>query len=290
MLAQLLVNGIAVGSVYALIALALVAVYKASDIANFAQGEIAMVALFAAPAAYAVAGGSFAAAIAAALVAAFALGVLLEVLLIRRAKRPSPLNLIILTLGCQLVIFGGAGWKWGAEGRRFEFPLSHGDVVPLGPVVVSHLNLGAIAAAASVMLLLWAFFRFTRTGLAIRATQQDEMAARSNGIATRRMRALSFGIAGAVGAVAALFVAPVASLEPTLMWDPLLKGFAAAVLGGFGSLPGAAVGGYLIGVIESLFGGYVSLEFRAVVPFAVLVLVLWFRPAGLLGRHYVRRV
>jgi branched-chain amino acid transport system permease protein len=289
MLAQLIVNGVAIGSIYALIALALVVVYKASDVANFAQGEIATMSVFAALAAY-LAVGSFAAALAAGLLAAFALGVALEFGLIRRAKRPSALNLIILTLGAQLVLFGLAGWRWGAEGRRFPFPLSHGEVLSAGPVVVSHLNLAGMLAAPLLMLLLWAFFRFTRTGLAIRATQQDEMAARVNGIPTRRVRALSFGIAGAVGSVAALFVAPVASLDPTLMWDPLIKGFAAAVLGGFTSLPGAALGGYLLGVIESLFGGYVSLEFRSIVPFVVIVLVLWFRPAGLLGRHFVRRV
>ncbi len=290
MLAQLLANGIAVGSVYALIALALVAVYKASQIANFAQGEIATMALFLGLAVSLPAGGMYLPTLVSVLFAAFLAGVALEVLLIRRAKQPSALNLIILTLGCQLVLFGAAGWRWGAEGRRFPSPVSHGDTVEFGPVVMSHLNMAAIGTALGVMLLLWAFFQFTRTGLAIRATQQDEIAARTNGISTRRMRAVSFGIAGMVGAVASLFIAPVASLEPTLMWDALIKGFAAAVLGGFTSLPGAALGGYLVGLIESLFGGYISLEFRAVVPFVVIVLVLWFRPAGLLGRHYVRRV
>ena len=114
--------------------------------------------------------------------------------------------------------------------------------------------------------------------------------ARINGIRTKRILAFTFGISSVIGAVAAMLVAPITTLDPTLMWDPLLKGFAAAVLGGMTSLPGAALGGYLLVIIENLFGAYVSLEFKSVVAFLLIIVVLWFRPSGLFARHYVRKV
>lgn len=290
MLAQLLVNGLAAGSVYALMALALVVVYQASRVANFAQGEIGMISAFLAWVLLTSSGWPFAAAAVGALVAGFLQGMVLEFAFIRRAKDPTPLNLIIMTLGFQLALFGVAGWAWGAEGRALPFPVSQAGSLQLGPAVLSQLNLVTIGTATGLMGALWLFFRYTRVGLGIRATQQDEVAARLNGIPTRRLRMVSFGLAGVVASVAALLVAPVATLDPTLMWEPLLKAFAAAVLGGMTTLAGAAAGGYLLGVIESLFGAYVSLEFKSVVPFVVIVAVLWFRPAGLFGRHFVRKV
>lgn len=290
MLPQLLLNGLAAGSIYALVALALVTVYQSSSVANFAQGETGMIAAYVAWIAVVALGWPFGGAVAAALATGVLLGVLLEFLFIRRAKHPSPLNLIILTLGFQLALFGLAGWAWGAEGRALPFPVSQAGSVQVGPAVVSGHNLLTILTALGLMAGLWVFFRFTRTGLGIRAARQDETAARLNGIPTRRLRAASFGLAGGVAAVAALLVAPVTTLDPALMWEPLLRGFAAAVLGGMTTLPGAAAGGYLLGIIESLFGAYISLEFKSVVPFAVIVGVLWFRPAGLFGRHFVRKV
>lgn len=290
MLAQLLVNGLAAGSVYALMALALVVVYQASRVANFAQGEIGMISAFLAWVLLTSSGWPFGAAALGALVAGFLQGAGLEFAFIRRAKDPTPLNLIIMTLGFQLALFGLAGWAWGAEGRALPLPVSQAGSVQLGPAVLSQLNLVTIGTALALMAVLWLFFRYTRVGLGIRATQQDEVAARLNGVPTRRLRMVSFGLAGVVASVAALLVAPIATLDPTLMWEPLLKAFAAAVLGGMTTLAGAAAGGYLLGVIESLFGAYVSLEFKSVVPFVVIVAVLWFRPAGLFGRHFVRKV
>jgi branched-chain amino acid transport system permease protein len=140
------------------------------------------------------------------------------------------------------------------------------------------------------MVAVFAFFRFTKLGVAMQATQQDSMAARINGVPAHRVVSLTFGISSVIGAVAALLTAPLITLDPTLMWDALLKGFAAAVLGGLNTPVGAVLGGYLLGVIENLFGAYVSVEFKSVVAFLIIVVVLWFKPSGLFGRHYERKV
>jgi branched-chain amino acid transport system permease protein len=133
------------------------------------------------------------------------------------------------------------------------------------------------------------FFRFSKLGIAMKATQQNENAAKLMGIKTHRIRMMTWGISAMVGTCAGLLIAPVL-MEPYMMWDPMLKGFAGAVVGGMTSLPGAVFGAYIVGIIEHLFGGYVSIEFKSVVAFAVIVLVLCVRPSGLFARHYVKKV
>ena len=289
-LAQIIVSGLSVGAIYALVALALVITYKTTDVPNFAQGEMAMISTYLAFVLLASYGLSFIGAVIGSLAFAAVLGAAFEFVFVRRAKEPTVLNLIIMTLGFQLILYGIAGWKWGPDQRRFPSPISDADVVAIGPAAVSQLNLATLAIALIVTALLVAFFRFTKLGVAMRATQQNPMAARINGIPTKRVRAFAFALSSVIGAIAGLLTAPITTLDPQLMWDPLLKGFAAAVLGGLTTLVGAVLGGLMLGVAENLFGAYVSLEFKSVVAFAIIVLVLWFRPSGLFGRHYVRRV
>jgi len=200
------------------------------------------------------------------------------------------LSFLIITLGFSLALFGLAGWKWGADQRQFPFPVSANDVIHLGSVSISTLSVATIVIALVLMVTVFAFFRFTKLGIAMQATQQDSMAARINGVPARRIVGITFGISSVIGAVAALLTAPLITLDPTLMWDALLKGFAAAVLGGLNTPIGAVLGGYLLGVIENLFGAYVSVEFKSVVAFLIIVLVLWFKPSGLFGRHHQRKV
>ena len=126
-------------------------------------------------------------------------------------------------------------------------------------------------------------------GVAMKATQQNNMAARIMGIRTNRILMITWGISSFVGCVAGLLISPT-TMQPFMMWDPLLKGFAAAVMGGMTSLPGAVVAAYLLGIIENLFGGYVSIEFKSSVAFAIIVLVLCIKPSGLFARHYVKKV
>jgi branched-chain amino acid transport system permease protein len=290
MFLQLLLSGIAFGSLYALIALAMVIIYKTSEVPNFGQGEMAMLSTFVAFMLLDTYGHSFLVSFLGALVFAALLGVFLEFVFLRRAKDPNILSLILITLGFEMILYGVASWKWGADQRDLSFPVSDFDLVNLGPAVISYLNLATLLVALVLMILLFLFFRYTKVGIAMKATQQNPMAARVNGIRVNRILSVTWAMSSTIGAVAGILLAPVATLDPNLMLEPLLKGFASAVLGGMTTLVGAALGGYILGVIENLFGGYVSLEFKSIVAFGIIVLVLCFRPSGLFAKHYVRKV
>ncbi len=290
MFLQLLISGLSFGSLYALIALAMVIIYKASEVPNFSQGEMAMISTFVAYALFKSSGQSFAISFIGALIFAAILGASLEFAFLRRAKDPNILSLILITLGFEMILYGLAGWKWGADQRELPFPVSDFHIINLGPAVLSHLNIATLLITLTLMLILFLFFKYTRVGIAMKATQQNAMAARINGIRTQRILSITWAMSSMIGAVAGMLLAPIATLDPNLMLDPLLKGFASAVLGGMTSLVGAALGGYILGIIENLFGGYVSVEFKSVVAFTIIVLVLCFRPSGLIVRHYVKKV
>jgi branched-chain amino acid transport system permease protein len=287
---QLLISGLSFGSLYALIALAMVIIYKTSEVPNFSQGEMAMISTFVAYALLESFGQSFAISFVGALIFAAVLGAFLEFVFLRRTKDPNILSLILITLGFQMILYGFAGWKWGADQRDLPFPVSDFDTINVGPAVLSYLNIATLLITLALMFLLFLFFKYTKVGIAMKATQQNAIAARINGIRTNRILSITWALSSLIGAVAGILLAPIATLDPNLMLDPLLKGFASAVLGGMTSLVGAALGGYILGIIENLFGGYVSVEFKSVVAFVVIVLVLCFRPSGLIARHYVRRV
>jgi len=287
---QLIVSGISFGSLYALIALAMVIIYKTSEVPNFGQGEMAMISTFVAHSLLVTHGYSFVVSLLGALIFAALLGMFLEFVFLRRAKDPNILSLILITLGFEMVLYGLASWKWGADQKNFPFPVSDFDVINLGPAVVSYLNIATLAITLILMFILFLFFKYTKVGIAMKATQQNAMAARINGIRTNRILSLTWALSSVIGAVAGILLAPIATLDPNLMLEPLLKGFSAAVLGGMTTLVGAVLGGYILGIIENLFGGYISLEFKSVVAFLVIVLVLCFKPSGLFARHYVRKV
>jgi len=290
MFLQLIISGLSFGSLYALIALAMVIIYKTSEVPNFGQGEMAMLATFVAYTLLVTHGHSFVVSFIGALVFAAGLGIFLEFVFLRRAKDPNILSLILITLGFEMVLYGLASWKWGAEQRNFPFPVSDFDIINLGSAVISYLNIATLLITLFLMFVLFLFFKYTKVGIAMKATQQNATAARINGIRTNRIMSLTWALSSMIGAVAGMMLAPIATLDPNLMLEPLLKGFAAAVLGGMTTLVGAALGGYILGIIENLFGGYVSLEFKSVVAFLVIVLVLCFKPSGLFARHYVRKV
>ena len=267
-------------------------VYKASEIPNFGQGEMAMISTYITFVLLDSGGLNFLSALVFTLVFAFILGLIFEFSIIRRAKEPNLLGYIIITLGFQMVgCLDFAGWKWGSDQRTFNLPFSESEILfKTDSVVISEHNLASILLAVMVMFGLYLILQHTKLGLAMKASQQNEKAARFNGIPTKRILGISFGISAIVGALAGILVAPINTLDPTMMWDPLLKGFAAAVLGGLKSLPGVVMGGFLLGIIENLFGFYISLEFKSVVAFAIIILVLFVRPSGLFGKHYIRKV
>jgi len=291
MLGQLLVSGIAIGATYALMALAMVIIYKTSEVLNFAQGDMAMLSAFVSYSLLENMGYGFFISFSAAIVFAFLLGAFMEFAFLRRAKNPNVLGMVIITLGLQMIIYGMASWKWGADQKDFPFPVSDFDVHDLGGgVVISDLNLVTMVVAIVLMLALFLFFRYTKAGVAMKATQQNAPVARLMGIRVNRILMMTWGISSVIGASAAFLIASTDTLDPNLMWTPQLKGFSAAVLGGMTSLVGPVVGGFILGVLENLFGGYVSVEFKSVVAFGVIVLILCVKPSGLFAKHYVRKV
>ncbi len=286
---QMVLSGIAVGSSYALMGLGMVLIYKASEVPNFVQGEMALLPVFIAYMLLSSYGLPYYIAFPVTLIFAFFLGGILEFAVLRRAKEPNVLGLIIITIGMEMLLLGFVSWKFGADQRAMPFPISSYDSIIIGDIFISTLDMLTLVVALFIMLILFLFFRFSKIGVAMKATQQNENAAALMGIKTNQIRMITWGISAAVGSVAGLLIAPVL-MEPYMMWDPMLKGFAGAVVGGMTSLPGAVFGAYIVGVVEHLFGGYVSIEFKSVVAFVVIVLVLCFKPSGLFARHYVKKV
>jgi branched-chain amino acid transport system permease protein len=286
---QMLASGIAVGSSYALMGLAMVIIYKTSEVVNFAQGEMSLLSIFLTYMVLEFYGFPFYVAFPGALVFAVLLGFLLEFAVLRRAKEPNVLGMIIITIGLEMILMGIVSWKFGADPKTMPFPIGPYESVSLGGIFISSLELLTFFVALIIMVVLFLFLRYSKLGIAMKATQQNPTAARLMGIRTNRILMFTWGISSMVGCVAGLLIAPT-TMQPYMMWDPMLKGFAAAVLGGMTSLPGSIFGAYAVGIIENLFGGYVSIEFKSVVAFVIIVLVLCFRPSGLFARHYVKKV
>jgi branched-chain amino acid transport system permease protein len=286
---QMLLSGVAVGSSYALMGLAMVLIYKTSEVVNFAQGEMALVSVFMTYLVLAFHGWPFHLAFPAALIFSFFLGCFLEWAVLRRAKTPNILSMIIITIGIEMILLGLVSWKFGADPKTLPFPIGPYDAFLVGDLFISHLEIMTLVLALVIMVSLFLFLRYTRFGMAMKATQQNPVAARLMGIRVNRILMVTWGISAGVGGIAGLLIAPTV-MSPFMMWDPMLKGFAGAVLGGMTSLPGAVAGAYIVGVVENLFGGYVSTEFKSVVAFVIIVVVLCVKPSGLLARHYVKKV
>jgi branched-chain amino acid transport system permease protein len=285
---HVVVSGLATGCIYALMALALVIIYNATRTLNFAQGEMLMISTFVAWAAQKTLGLPLAASLVVAVAAAASLAWAIERALIRRASAATHWDVLIITLGLSLILRAVAGLVWTHD--EFPFPsfFSNRPVV-LGPVRLAPVSLGIIGASLVLMLGLYALFTFTRLGRAMRAVAQNERAARLMGVSVERVYTTAWILAAAVGAVAGVLVAPVVFLS-SKMGLVVINGFTAAVLGGFGSMPGAVAGGMLLGVIENLAPLYLPSGIRYSVPFLVLIGILVVRPAGLLGRVQQRKV
>jgi len=286
---QMVVSGVAVGSSYALMGLAMVIIYKTSEVPNFAQGEMALATSFITMMLLTSFSYPVWLAFCVALVFAAFLGAFLEFAVLRRAKDPNILGTIVITIGLEMILLGLVSWKFGAEQKTMPFPIGPYDSFIIGDIFIAKLEVLTLISALFLMILLFCFLKFTRLGLAMKATQQNAAAARIVGVRTNRIMMMTWAISSVVGATAGLLISPVI-MHPFMMWDPMLKGFAAAVMGGMTSLPGAVAAAYLLGIIENLFGGYVSIEFKSVVAFAIIVLVLCFKPSGLFARHYVKKV
>jgi branched-chain amino acid transport system permease protein len=282
------VSGLATGSIYALVALSLVIIYNATRTVNFAQGDMLMVSAFVAWSANQRLGLPLPVALGCAVGAGALLGLLVERAIIRRAISATHWDVLIITLGLSLVLRSSAGIVWTNDEVPFPALFSNRPL-SLGPVRVAPVSLGIIGASLALMLALVAFFHATRFGRAMRAVAQSQTAARLMGISVERVHAASWVLASVVGAIAGVLIAPVTFLSAK-MGLVAINGFTAAVLGGFGSMPGAVLGGMLLGVIENLAPLYLPTSIRYSVPFLVLIGILLVRPAGLMGRVEQRKV
>jgi branched-chain amino acid transport system permease protein len=285
--AQLTVEGLASGAVYGGLALALVLVYRATHVINFAQGELAMATTYVA---YQLMqwGLSYWEAFVATLAIAFVLGTVLQLTLIRPVQHRSVIAAVIVTVGLFIVIDGVVEWIWGGDFKFMPSPFGT-SAFHLGGVSIQHLYVGMFG-----VLLVWALFRFTKLGLGMRAAALRPAAASLVGVRVEWMLTLGWGLAAVLGAVAGLMAEPSQLfLQPSLMQQILVYAFAAAVLGGLESPAGAVVGGLAIGVFLTLIVGYVpaiSSELQLPFAFALLLAILLVRPSGLFGRREVRRV
>jgi branched-chain amino acid transport system permease protein len=290
-LSQQVVSGIASGAIYASLALALVLIYRAMDVANFAQGEMAMFATFIAYTLITQLHLPYLLVFAITILLAFAGGVVVQRAVIRPFEGAPVLTLVIVTLALLSIFNGLAGLIWGYVFKTFDSPFPARSV-QLGGVFIGIQDLGVIAVTLAVLAMVFGFFRFTRLGLAMRAAALYPESSRLLGVRTSRMLALGWGLAAAVGAVSGMMVAPIVFLDPNMMQPVLFFAFVAAVLGGIESPLGSVVGGVILGVLLALVGTYLPGGQNLRVPFGlvVIVAVLLFRPTGLFGHKEVRRV
>jgi branched-chain amino acid transport system permease protein len=194
---------------------------------------------------------------------------------------------VIVTVGLSLILLGTAGWIWGYDVRTFPAPVGD-EPFRFGTLIVSQLNALILAVTLLLMVVLFLFFRFSTTGIAMRAVAQNRLAAQLMGINVNYINALCWGMGTALAAMAGILIAPLNYLDPNMMGDVVLKAFAGAVLGGFTSLPGAVVGGLLLGIIDSIAGFEIP-ELRTTIAFILIVLVLVIRPSGLFGQHVIKK-
>ncbi len=286
-LLQQIFSGLAAGAIYASVALALVMIYRATDLVNFAQGEMAMFSTYIAWT-LVNAGLPFWLAFIITLVVSFIGGMVIERVLIRPVENAPVLAAVVVTIGLLLIFNSVAGWIYSYTVQDFPSPFPDR---PVFGALMTTRDLGVIAVTLFMLVLLFVFFRFTSTGLAMRAAAQNPELARLCGIPVGRMLAIGWGLAAAIGATAGIMVAPVLFLDPNMMGGVLIYAFAGALLGGITSPVGAVAGGLIVGVTENLVGTYlIASQLKLTVAFALIILVLVFRPNGLFGTAIVRRV
>jgi branched-chain amino acid transport system permease protein len=281
-------SGLALGGVYAIMALALVMIYQATQLVNFAQGEMAMFSTYFAWKLMDT-GWPYWRAFAATVVVSFVGGVAIERVVVRPFAKAPVLASVIVFIGLSLIFNALAGWLYGYSVTDFATPFSGRSW--FGSGYMSPHEAGAVVVSFGVLGLVYAFFRFTPLGLAMRAAAQNPVSSRLVGIRVGWMLAIGWGLAAAIGAIAGMMAAPIVYLDPNMMAGILLYAFAGAVLGGIDNPFGAAFGGFAVGVLENLMGAYVvGAEVKLSVALAIIVGVLVWRPSGLFGRRLVARV
>ncbi len=287
-LLQVLFAGLTAGAIYALVALGFSIIYNSSQVINFAQGEFVMIGGMA-TVSFLHLGLPLPLAALAAVAATTLVALALDKLAVERARGASVVTLIIITIGASILLRGLASLVW--DKNIHALPAFSGDKpIAVGGATLLPQSLWVLGVSLAILAALWWFFNRTLYGKAMLATSHNRLAAQLAGISVRRVLLVSFGLSGALGALAGILVAPITFTA----WDVGvmlgLKGFAAAILGGLGSGPGAVLGGLLLGLAEALAAGYVSSAYKDVIAFVIILAVLVLMPGGLLGRRAAERV
>jgi branched-chain amino acid transport system permease protein len=286
--AQFIAGGLTAGAIYALVALGFSIIFNATRVINFAQGEFVMIGGMSAVSLLA-AGAPMPVAIAGAVVIAALVGLLLGKLALETARGASVVTLIIITIGASIFLRGMAQLVW--DKKLHVLPPFSGDrPIELWGATVVPQSLWVLGVTCGIVLALTLFFGRTRLGKAMLATSHNPLAAQLVGIDVRLVLRASFGLAAALGAIAGVLIAPITFTSYDVGILLGLKGFAAAILGGLGNFPGAIVGGLVLGLLESLGAGYLSSAYKDVIAFAIILVVLFFRPDGILGALRGERV
>ncbi|MCP5155901.1 MAG: branched-chain amino acid ABC transporter permease [Ectothiorhodospiraceae bacterium] len=292
MFSYLLATGISTGALYALVALGIVVIYKATEVVNFAHGEMFMLGGFLAYTFHVMLGWPYVLSLILAVLAAFGLGILVDRIAFRPLmQRQSLVSVLLAMVGLSFVLKGVARHLWGGKGDYIPFPpLVSPEPIMFGGIMVMSQQLVVLGAAAVVMIVFALFFKLTRAGRFMQATADNPKAAKLVGLRIDRVYMYTFGVGSAVAAAAAVLMAPLTLLYPDIGFMLFIKGFAAAVLGGLTSIVGAVVGGFLIGIIEQLSAGYIHTSMQEVAAFIVIMVVMVLIPTGLFGRRGMRRV
>lgn len=291
MLEQYIVLGLAQGSLYALMALGMVLIFKTTDVVNFGQADMTMFSAYVGFALMVGLGLPFWAALPLVILFGFLLGIAVERLALRPAKDAPLVSLLIVTLGVALMLNAIASWIWGYEPKSLPYALS-GPPLIWGSIILTQHDLVIFLTTLALSLGFFALLKYTKLGTAMRACAQNRLGAQLLGISVPKINMLSWGLGVALGGVAGVLIAPLVFLDLNVMIFVMIKGFAAAVLGGFTSLPGAIVGGLLVGLFESLLIAApweLMNQLKETLVFVLIILLLAVRPQGLLGEPVQRR-
>ncbi|RZJ23405.1 MAG: branched-chain amino acid ABC transporter permease [Haliea sp.] len=287
---QLVISGISQGCIYGLIALGFVLIYKATETVSFAQGELMMLGAFGGLAAMTMLGFPYWVAVPSAILAMAIFGVVLERVVIRPILGQPAFSIVMLTIGIGYVARGLITMIPGIGTKTHTLPVPYKDMIwNVGALVLNVEQMVVIGATAVLCVLLFAVFRYSKVGIAMQASSQNQLAAYYMGIPVKQLNGLVWGLAAAVAAVAGLLLAPITFVHANMGFIGL-KAFPAAVVGGFGSLPGAIVGGLIIGVVESLSGFYLPQGFKDTAAYIVVLIMLMVKPNGLFGEKLRKKV
>ena len=285
-----LINGLRTGSIYALIAIGYTMVYGIAKMINFAHGDIIMVGAYALYFSISVLGLPVPVALLLTVIVCSVLGVLIEKIAYKPLRKAQPLAVLITAIGMSFFLQSSSLLIFGSTPIPFQSVIPN-ENIKVGPVIISSITLVTLVVTAVAMILLTLFINKTKLGSAMRAVSEDKEAAELMGINVNSTISMTFAIGSALAAVAGiLYISQYQSMKPTLGALPGIKAFVAAVLGGIGSIPGAMLGGILLGLIESVSKAYISTELADAIVFGVLIVVLLFRPSGLLGKKRIVKV